>query len=174
MSREMYTSVAIEGTPDQLFAMLKTLQSFETDWQEQYWELAHSKQVGAELDHGYLERVETCGCFLKDMTDEALRSLAEKSPRGCTIRADGPMGSFYEPGEIGLFEKLAEAAPNAAFSGTIEGIAWGAEFRQTAELKNGHLELNDKVYGDDDEGYYEEGYCDEGYDEEEDDEGSSD
>lgn len=155
MSRELFTSVTIEGTPDQLFAMLKALKSFETDWQKQYLELQRSGNSGAELDHGYLEYVRCCGSYLKNLTDEELRTLAEKSPNRCSIYAEGPSGSFYEPSEIGLFEALAKAAPDAAFSGEIEGIAWGTEFRHTAELKNGHLALSSKVSDDGDDEYEE-------------------
>lgn len=155
MSRELFTSITIEGTPDQLFAMLKALKSFETDWQEQYLELQRSGKSGAELDHGYLEYVRCCNCYLKNLTDEELRALAEKSPYGCSVYAEGPSGSFYEPSEIGLFEALAQAAPDAAFSGEIEGLAWGAEFRHTAELKNGHLALSSKVSDNGDDEYEE-------------------
>lgn len=155
MSRELFTSITIEGTPDQLFAMLKALKSFETDWQEQYLELQRSGKSGAELDHGYLEYVRCCNCYLKNLTDEELRALAEKSPYGCSVYAEGPSGSFYEPSEIGLFEALAQAAPDAAFSGEIEGLAWGAEFRHTAELKNGHLALRSKVSDNGDDEYEE-------------------
>lgn len=168
MSREMDTSVTIEGTPDQLFAMLKTLQSFETDWQKQYWELAHSKRVGAELDHGYLENVHSVrknkGKYttytFRNMTDDELRAFVAEAGASIEVFADGPIGSFYEPGELGLFETLAEAAPDAAFSGRITGIAWGAEFRHTAELKDGHLELDDRVYDGEDSEYYQEEYYD--------------
>lgn len=147
MSRELEMSVSMQGTSEELLAMLKVLVNYETKLRDTYWDNIRNNQADLNDDCGYLENVRTAdGIELKDLTDNELQKLAE-SRNKISISADGPFGTFAEPGDICFFEDLAEAAPNAAFSGRIIGVAWGEDIAHCASLSAGELALND-YYGD--------------------------
>ena len=117
MSRELEMSVSMQGTSEELLAMLKVLVNYETKLRDTYWDNIRNNQADLNDDCGYLENVRTAdGIELKDLTDNELQKLAE-SRNKISISAVGPFGTFAEPGDNCFFEDLAEAAPNAAFSG---------------------------------------------------------
>ena len=147
MSRELEMSVTVQGTPEELLAMLKVLVKYETELRDTYRDNMQNNHADLNDDCGYLENVRTAnGIALKNLTDDELQKLAESSNE-ISISADGPFGTFAEPGDICFFEDLEEAAPNATFSGRIIGVAWGEDIAHCASLSNGELELND-YYGD--------------------------
>lgn len=143
MSADLNTYIKIRGTKEELLAMLKVIRLFATEKREQY---------NAKRDCGYLEDV-TVACEaaeedLEEMTDEELAEFLERTDKELTVYAQGPWGCFYHPAEIGLFEEMADAAPNAAFEGGIDGFITGADVNCAAELKDGILYLSNFMIPD--------------------------
>lgn len=139
MSSEANTEITMQGTAEELLSMLRVLRIFETDKAAQYscrHDCAYINDVTISTSGG--KRIN-----LKDSADEDLASFVSGIKKELQIQADGPWGAYYEPGEVGLFEALADSAPTARFSGCIDGFDPGAKFRHTANLKDGKLYLSD-------------------------------
>ena len=130
MSCELETSITIRGTQEQLVAMLKVLHTFETKEEYAQWDLFFHVW---ETINGQLKKAS-----LGPMTEDDFMRLAEGSDGSLSLFADGPRGDAYDTEP---FEQLAEAVPDGAFSGRIEGIWAGEDILHTAEYSNGHLEL---------------------------------
>lgn len=145
MSADLNTEITVRGNKEELLAILKVLRSFETDNHEQYRN---------NRDCAYLEGVEAnCeadSCDVADATDDELVEFLEEAGNELEINSAGPWGAFFDPSDIGLFERLAEAAPNAYFTGLIEGFVTGADVLHTAELNAGILSLSSSMVNDED------------------------
>ena len=117
MSASIYTVISFKGSVDELFTLMKALQTFETDRQKEYQ--LHS-------DCGYIESTEI---------------IIGSKKKEITVNAEGPYGVFSELGEVGLFETLARAVPTAYLKGYCSGFMTGAEVSLDGELKDGMLSL---------------------------------
>ena len=118
MSADLNTCISMQGTAEELLSMLHVLRVFETDNVAQYF---------CHHDCSYIEDVtiSTSGgkCInLKDSADEELASFVSGRKKKLQIQADGPWGIFYELGDVGLFEALADSAPTARFIGSLSLI----------------------------------------------------
>ena len=145
MSADLNTEITLRGNKEELLAMLKVLRGFATDSLEQYQN---------HRDCAYLEDVEASSeadtCDLADATDDELVEFLAEAGNELEINSAGPWGAFFDPSDIGLFESLAESAPNAYFTGLIEGFVTGADVSHTAELNAGILSLTSSMVCDDD------------------------
>lgn len=143
MSADLNTFIEMRGTREELLEMLKVLRKFATEMREQY---------NYHRDCGYIEWVSAEGgdgkVRLDDITDEALEEFLETSGTELKVDASGPWGSFYHPAETGLFEALADAAPNASFEGSIDGFVTGADVNCNAVLSDGVLHLSNFMIPD--------------------------
>lgn len=143
MSADLNTFIKMEGTREELLEMLKVLRKYATDMHEQYKN---------HRDCGYLENVCASGADeevdLEDVTDEELEEFLETSGTELTVDASGPWGCFFHPAEIGLFEAMADAAPNASFEGSIDGFVTGADVNCCAVFKDGVLNLSNFMIPD--------------------------
>lgn len=157
MSADIKTAIVINGSPEELEAMLKALSFFETEMYEQY----KKKQRCA-----YIDKVRIWGSerkvYLNDLSDEKIRALVSKSENSLIIEAEGPYGYYSMLEEVGLFEYLAEAAPTAGFSGSSEGYITGAEVALNGELKNGLLNTSHYYREDEEEDMVEDDCWDSG------------
>ena len=139
MSADLNTCISMQGTAEELLSMLHVLRVFETDNVAQYF---------CHHDCSYIEDVtiSTSGgkCInLKDSADEELASFVSGRKKKLQIQADGPWGIFYELGDVGLFEALADSAPTARFIGSINGFVTGARVSLTADFRDGKLYLSE-------------------------------
>lgn len=136
MSASIYTVISFKGGVDELFTLMKALQTFETDRQKEYQ--LHS-------DCGYIESTEIIigskKMYLNMLSDDQLKSLVSGKKKEITVNAEGPYGVFSELGEVGLFETLARAVPTAYLKGYCSGFMTGAEVSLDGELKDGMLSL---------------------------------
>lgn len=136
MSADLSTSISMRGNQEALAAMLKVLRSFETEKREQY---------RTQRNCGYLEGVSVTGasgtCRTERMTDEEIQAFAATAGGELSIGAGGPWGVFNFPGDVGLFEALADVAPDAAFVGQIDGFITGADVFHRAELADGVMQI---------------------------------
>lgn len=144
MSAELNTELKIQGTDEELLSMIKVLQSFATDNFKQYknnYDCAYLDNVTMDTDDDII--------FLEDATDEAVKKIISESDNELDLEISGPYGIFEDLDEVGLFEKLADAAPNAYFYASVEGFLTGGDVSQKAVLKDGVLVLSSKMFDDD-------------------------
>lgn len=137
MSANIYTFITLKGNADELFSLLKALQTFESETQKEYRQ---------NSDCGYIESAEikigSKRMQLEMLSDDQLRSLVSGKKKEITVNAEGPYGVFSELGGVGLFEALAKAVPTAYFKGCSSGFMTGAEVSLDGELKDGLLSLS--------------------------------
>ena len=128
MTVEFDTKITMRGTSEELLSMLKVLQQFETEKKQQYLK---------NDDCGYIEMVTVQGASggiqIAELSEQKLIDFLSGPRNVLSVEAFGPWGRFYEPGEVGLFEALSEAAPNSFFDGNISGYSSYAEFRHTGK-----------------------------------------
>ena len=143
MSADLNTAITVQGTPEELSAILKVLRAYETEKLEQY---------RAQHNCGYLEDVAASGaggeCSTAELTDDEIEAFAAEAGAEITVDAGGPWGAFNFPGDIGLFEAMADAAPTAAFKGQIDGFITGADVSCRAELRDGLLYISEYAIPD--------------------------
>lgn len=146
MSADLNTEITMKGTEEELFSLVKVIQSFETEKYEQY---------KTKRDCGYLESCRIVageanwfktfseGKSLKGLSDMEIQSLISSANGEISISTGGPYGVFSELSEVGLFEEMACAAPSAYFKGVSSGFVTGADVSLTGELKEGILYLTE-------------------------------
>ena len=143
MSADLNTTITIKGTPEELLAMLKVLKVFSTEKYVQYRE---------KRDCGYINFVRVNSkasvCCVDNVSDEELLDFASNAGGKLVVDAGGPWGVFNQPGDVGLFEALADAAPGAQFEGHITGFITGADVAHSGELIDGKLYLSDYMIAD--------------------------
>lgn len=144
MSADLNTEITIQGTKDELLAMLKVLRYFETEKYEQY-----RTQHNCGYIHSLKVRNGSDSYNLDTISDDELHTLIGDVSSELSISAAGPYGSFPSLEDVGLFEALAEAAPTASFNGQCAGFVTGADVSLTAELIAGALYLSNYYVCDD-------------------------
>lgn len=154
MSADLDTSITLRGEKEELLAMLKVLKEFDMDT-ETLFQYRQTHPI-----YGYIEWVEVLGNSqkreLKSMNEADLQDFISKAGNELSVHAMGPWGNYGLPEDLGLFEALAEAAPNAYFEGAINGFITGADVGHYGTLENGLLCLqnyykSDECYDEDDE-----------------------
>ena len=111
MSADLNTEINMKGTEEELFSLVKVIQSFENEKYERY---------NTKHDCGYLEfcriiegeadfsKILSNGKSLKELSDEEIHSLISDANGEISITAGGPYGVFSELAEVGLFEEMAQ------------------------------------------------------------------
>lgn len=155
------TGATIQGTRDEVFAILKVFHSYATEKHEQY----SKKRNCAYLNSVYVggEKTTGLGNRINFMSDEQLLSMIEENNCTITVNASGPYGRFNSLEDVDLFRDVAEVAPNAKVSGGMGGFDPGGDQCATFELKDGLLYCK---YAN---GYGDECWNDEDWDDDEDD-----
>ena len=132
MSADLNTSITIQGSGDELLAVLDVLKMYE---KKHY----RTKYVDARLQFIRLtyegEEKQLAEVKKRD------RDRIQKSGGTLEIEASGPYGSFYPVDETRVFENIADAAPNSSFTGKVEGFVSGADVIWEGNLKEGKLYL---------------------------------
>ena len=135
MSADLNMSIEMCGSQEELEALLKVLHYYETKKQAQY---------NASRNCAYITWVEITilgnRCHLEEKKISELAEMAGSDK--LTATAGGPYGYYATPSEIGLFEDMANAAPNAWFSCGVGGFMGSADVSFDAELKDGLLTVS--------------------------------
>lgn len=140
MSADLNTYISMQGTAEALLSMLRVLRVFET---------GNAVQYSDRHDCAHIDMVTIKGASgrknirLEDVTDEELSVLVSGVKKGLRVEAGGPWGNFCELGDVGLFEALADSAPTARFSGSINGFVTGARVALAADFRDGKLYLSE-------------------------------
>ena len=167
MSADFNTFIKMNGTKEEIMAMLKVLKTFKNEKREQYREKHNCEyidfiQVNNNSDMFFDKNLKS----LDSMSDEELLKFIATCENGVFVSASGPWGSFGYLDEITLFDEMAIAAPNATFQGSISGFNTGGDQDAEFKLIDGLLHSRYAFQGDE---YYDE-YDDNGEDEDEDEE----
>lgn len=147
MTADYSTNICIDGTTEELLAMLAVVRKYlpdppkyrpdiRFDWVE-IWRKSDKSTF-------YLEK-------LYGMKEEEQRQFLDTFEGELSISAAGPFGYFDLISSIPLFHNMAHAAPNASFDGSISGYTSYDESELEAELKDGKLRIIDRFR--DNEGY---------------------
>lgn len=143
MSADLNTGITFYGNKEELSAIMKVLRTYETEKLEQY---------RTQRNCGYINWVtvssESGDCRTEKMTDEEIDAFASTAGTKLTIHASGPWGVFNFPGDVGLFEAMADVAPNAAFQGHMDGFITGADVSCSAELREGLMYISEYAIPD--------------------------
>ena len=145
MSADLNTEITLGGGKEELVAFLSVLKSYETHKHEQYIELV-------ELESG----TETAA--LRELDEDGIRRFVEAAESHITVSAFGPWGAFGELGDVHLFERLSEAAPNASFEGSMNGFVTGADVALEAALMDGKVHFSELYLPDEERAELEEEY----------------
>lgn len=147
MTADYSTNICIDGTTEELLAMLAVVRKYlpdppkyrpdiRFDWVE-IWRKSDKSTF-------YLEK-------LYGMNEEEQQQFLDTFEGKLSISAAGPFGYFDLISSIPLFYDMADAAPNASFDGSISGYTSYDESELEAELKDGKLRIIDRYR--DNEGY---------------------
>ncbi len=89
-------------------------------------------------------------CFSLGLTSKDELTAAINSNSGtAAISALGPFGKYGEIDEVDILRDMAQAAPNAHFTASIDGFAGYADQNLSAELANGRLHVSTFYLSDD-------------------------
>ena len=143
MSADLNTAITFHGNKAELSAIMKILRNYETEKLEQY---------RTQRNCGYINWVTVSGesgeCRTEKMTDEEIESFASTAGTKVIINASGPWGVFNFPGDVGLFEAMADVAPNAMFTGHMDGFITGADVSCSVELRDGLMHISEYAIPD--------------------------
>ena len=139
MSADLNTVITAQGTPEELYEILKVIKMYNNRKRKIYID---SARVSGSKKHFQVD------C---DTNDKTLKSIATfygrpeitKNSPEIKIEFGGPWGEFGDPGESGLYEALADVAGNAFFTTITTGFVTGADVTVTATYKNGTMEMTD-------------------------------
>ena len=147
MSASLSIDISLQGTKDELFALIKVFQSYETVNEKQYRVSRDCAYISlASLNQGTL--------YLKNSTDEEINALLDTCDGTVHLDASGPSGVYNDLDDVRLFETMADAAPTARFKGDIYGDNGSGELGCNAELKDGKLYLSEYFLDDADRPEY--------------------
>ena len=144
MTADLYTELTLNGNKEELFRMLKVLKTFESDNYERYNRGEYCCYL--EDINFYSGKISSC-YRLADTTDEEILAYLSKVRNELEVFGSGPWGAYCAASDIELFERLADASPDASFVGFIKGFALGADVYHKAELRDHLLHLSDTIVG---------------------------
>lgn len=136
MIAEFETKIIIKGTREEILSMFTVLKKFETETKNLCSISIHT------VSNDFL-------FLLENTSDEKIHEFLSETETEINVTADGPTGWLISPGELKLFEALANVAPKAYFNGQISGITTYQEYSHFGELKNGKLYLSDFIISND-------------------------
>ena len=133
MSAKLRTFIELEGTLEEIKAMLNVIKSYcgyEQDVSLDFPKISNKKKFDGKSD-----------VLLKTLTEDSLDVFLTKCKKKVFVEADGPYGNYDRVDKAGLFEAIAEVAPNAKFKASTSGSTTGQSDDFTGELKKGKLNL---------------------------------
>ena len=147
MSAEFFTEIEMKGTSEELTAILKVLQLFATERKERW---------SKTRDCAYIEYVEVeedpSGQAIDKLKEDELAALVEEMDDTLHVNFSGPWG-VRGMKKAGVFQAMAEAAPNAWFEGNVNGFISGADVDIYTSLEDKMLYVSESYppFGSDDE-----------------------
>ena len=139
MAADFCKTIVLKGTVKDMCAMLETVQK-----------VARENRRNSRDNDGipYIEAQLSDGRTLREMSKEEILDFC-RHKRSVSLEVMGPYDSFDKPEETGLFEIIANAAPHASFTGTVNGFVGSSNLYAVAELKNGKLTVKSFAIADD-------------------------
>ena len=145
------TGMTLEGSRDELLAMLNVVKDYVTKKRYQYRENRDCAYLMSAHINGPNES--GLGAHLSEMNDDDILKFIDNHNGVVEIDASGPYGVFGFLDEVDLFRDIAEAAPNAKLVGGMGGFNSGGDMAASFELKDGLLHC--KYFQGEDEEYWE-------------------
>ena len=139
MAADLNTNITVQGTPEELFKILKVLKSYNNGNNKVYIDMV--KVSGSNKTFRIDQK--TNDDTLKNIATFYGRPDVTKDSPEMLVEFGGPWGKFGDPVESGIYEALADVADNAFFSGTTTGFVVGADVTTTAIYQAGKLEMRD-------------------------------
>ncbi len=141
MSADLNTYIEIEGTQKDVRSMILVIKDYcgnNHDARLEDVRICHNKKFDGKND------VQLDGLNKKEI-DEFLAGNKKK----IYVEAGGPYGRYGRVDEAGLFEAIAEAAPNAKFKARIKGFTIGQQDNLIGDLKKRKLYVTYSYLPDD-------------------------
>ena len=131
------TAVSIQGTREEVLAILKIIRAYATEKREQY----RAKRNCPYLTHVNISGKDETSVHksMLNMSDEELLIFIEESNCSVFVEAGGPYGVYMGLQQLSLFHEMAEAAPNAQFQGGMGGFDAGGDSMASFELNEQKL-----------------------------------
>lgn len=133
MSADLHTTIEMEGTTKEIVAMIAVIKGYcnhNNDLSLDFSRIGLKKKFDGKSD-----------VSLETLTKKSLDDFLAKRKKKIFVEASGPYGRYGRVDESGLFEAIAEAAPNAKFKASTTGFTTGQSDNFTGELKKGKLYL---------------------------------
>jgi hypothetical protein len=137
MSADINTTIKIKGTKEELINALNAINYFATDMHEQYRKEHNCAYVN------FWKIINEHDDVLSNVNESSIKEFLEEPTECLIIDLSGPYGVFCSLSDVGLFEAIADAAPNAYFTGCSDGFNTGGDLCLKAELKDGKLHLEE-------------------------------
>jgi hypothetical protein len=136
MSADISTDITIKGTHEDLLNVLNVIAEYTND-----------RKRRATLEnftiHNNTQKMFFSPCDKFEKITQFIGNTDE-----ITVEAEGPYGNFGRLVGIGLFQSMAEASPDAYFSGEMRLEQNEVEETFTAELSKGKLSMSDYYIDD--------------------------
>ena len=148
MSADLSTFIELEGTTKEVKAMIMVIKDFCGDNHDARLEntkLGQKKKFDGKGD-----------VLLEELNKKELDAFIVSCKKKIYVEASGPYGRYGRVDEAGLFEAIAEVAPNAKFKARTNGFTTGQHDDLIADLKKGKLYItyrcntNDELNSDED------------------------
>ena len=136
MSTDMNLSLRFRGTDKEITEMIHVLQYYETDRSKQYFRKHNCNFIDCVVLKSKSESVR-----LDSIKAKKLSVFIHKSNATIDVEASGPYGAG-ELADPEIFMAISEAAPEAVFSGEIDGFEAEEQSNIEAELKDARLTLS--------------------------------
>lgn len=128
------TNARIEGTKEEILAIMKVLLSYTTEKKDQYNKERNCPYLTSVYVSGDGEK--GLGTRLAPAEDADYLKFIEDRGNVLYVDASGPYGRFGFLDEVDLFHEMAEAAPGAKFVGAMSGFNPGGDMVAAFELKD--------------------------------------
>ena len=134
---DFHTVADIQGTTEEVFAILKVMRTYATEKREQYRE----KRNCPYFTYMNISGTNESGVHksLLDLSDDDLKDLIESKKNAVLVEAGGPYGVFNSLRHLTVFHEMAEIAPNATMSGSMSGFGPGGSNVAAFMLKDQRL-----------------------------------
>lgn len=141
MSADLNTIIEMEGTLEEIMAMITVIKGY----------CGHKQDVSLDFPRICLrEKFDGKNdVLLETLSEEALTVFLAERKKKVFVAAGGPYGNYGRVDEAGLFEAIAEAAPNAKFKANTTGFTTGQRDDFNGELKKSKLYLTYSYLPDD-------------------------
>lgn len=158
MAADFHTSIQMNGTTEQILSMLQVFKSSNPGKDTFSFDYVTIKKT---------KRANSVQILLDNAEADELASFIAAAKNKIYLDAVGPCGQFGLLDEVPVFMCLAEAAPNAAFSGKISGFNPSGDQKMSGTLSEGSLVIKTLLPCEEDEFYDEEEFdeCEDGNEE---------